>query len=458
MNQVIQIPNSQIEPSEEELVSTLSVLASSWYVRRDDKFYALNRLGTKLSRTDIERGCINRIREQFPSLRVTSSVLKQVFDRVITSLHDDRSQSIAVWNGSIVCDPSSPRLVWVDGAVAVNKWQQPTYRKLEVTDSDFGIATEFFDKLFPRSTERALVVNWLAWNLQNEADKPGWAVFLYSRSKGTGKSTFCSLVAELFGQSNSVIQNNVTKLTAQFNTTVLNSKLVVSEEVQLKQDSTQSNSMKTFITDRSILAERKGMEAEQIEQRCCFLFTSNHLPTWIEADDRRYYVVEVDHSGHAAGSEVDQFSALVARVHDLMNDPVGLAKLYNALLAHPIPDGFNAKSLSLQRDSTEVMHRLQAASSQITTDQLEEFLNQVGDYAVPEATVIDHVRGEMYLNANSIRHMMPELGWHKLRVKWGGVDYARSLWVKSGYTVSGGYVHGPDGYRKKLKDNIEGIF
>jgi hypothetical protein len=247
------------------LVSFLCVQISSWYVRRDEKFFDVDRLGTRLSRTDVERGCIHRISETFPDCPVTSGVLKKLFDRAITSRHGVRSETIAVWNGSVVCKPGAPRLVWVNGAVAVNSWRLPEYRQCDVKNADFGVASDFFAALFPRPTERAMVVNWLAWCLQNEADKPGWSLFLYSRRKGTGKSTFCSLASKLFGKANSVSQNNVNKLTAQFNTTLLNSKLVVSKELQLKQDSPQSNSLKTFITEKTILAERKGVEAELIE-------------------------------------------------------------------------------------------------------------------------------------------------------------------------------------------------
>mgnify|MGYP005750021501 CR=1 FL=1 len=436
-----------------ELVAFLCTAISRWYVRRDEKFYDIDRLTVRLARNDVERACIGRIGEYYPVLPVTSAIMKEALDRVITQKHNDPRETIPVWNGSVVCSPGQPRLIWENGAVSVNKWQPPAYRGLGVTDADYGIAGRLIDRLFPRFGERAMVVNWLAWNLQNEADKPGWSVFLYSKRKGTGKSTFCTLAAKLFGEDNSVTQNNVTKLTSQFNTTVLNSKLVISEEIQLRQDSNQSNSLKTLLTEKTILAERKGMEAERLEQRCCFLFTSNHLPTWIEADDRRYYVVEVDHDGHAAGPEAAQFSALVAGVIEQMNDPVQLAKLYNALMAHPVPDDFNPRSLNIARDSTEVMQRLQAVSSQITVEQLEEYLNDLAEGAVPESKIVRHVREEMHLNTNSVRHMMSELGWRKEKVKWGGVDYARAIWIKPGYMVENGHVFGPVGNGKKIKDH-----
>lgn len=40
---------------------------------------------------------------------------------------------------------------------------------------------------------------------------------------------------------------------------------------------------------------------------------------------------------------------------------------------------------------------------------------------------------------------MAELGWSRLDVKWGGVDYIRKLWVHPGYAVHRGKITGPDG-------------
>lgn len=86
-----------------------------------------------------------------------------------------------------------------------------------------------------------MFLNWLAWSLQNEDDKPNWAPFLYSTRMGTGKSTLAMLMARLFGEENSITQNNVDKLTGRFNMTLLKSKLVICEEVNLRPGSGDAN-------------------------------------------------------------------------------------------------------------------------------------------------------------------------------------------------------------------------
>jgi hypothetical protein len=37
---------------------------------------------------------------------------------------------------------------------------------------------------------------------------------------------------------------------------------------------------------------------------------------------------------------------------------------------------------------------------------------------------------------------MNELRWTKSTVKWGGKDYARSIWARPGFTVEGGKIYG----------------
>ena len=95
---------------------------------------------------------------------------------------------------------------------------------------------------------------------------------------GQGSLTPVAAVATaLFGKTNTATQNNVDKLTGRFNMSLLLSKFVVSEEVKLQAGTRASNTLKTFITEPTVMAEMKGREAVSIEQKCCFLMTSNHL-------------------------------------------------------------------------------------------------------------------------------------------------------------------------------------
>lgn len=449
-------PINQDNTATKELVQNLAKAYGNQYLRRDNKFYDIDHLGTPLSRTDVEQMILNRIHAEHPETQLTNEVYKGLFKLLIDLRHSDVERSFQVWNGTATCDPgNTSRLIPQRGAVSSNTWSEPAYRKLRVNAADFGVIDEFFQFFFQNEHDREMVLNWIAWSLQNEGDKPTWSPFLYSKGKGTGKSTTCRILTELFGVENSVTQNNVSKLTQQFNATVLTSKLVICEETQIKPGSAQGNAIKTFITDPHVMIERKGVEAERAKQCCCFVFTSNYTPNWMDEGERRYFVVDVNHDGRSGGARAQEFSGLVGQVHEFLDDPANVGRLYNSFLQRSLPETFNAKSLNVAEHQTPIMQRLLQASRQTIVDQLEELLNEQGLVVLPEANVVDFVRRNLNANMNQTRHLMDELEWQKAKVKWGGKDFGRAIWVKPGFVVDRGKILGPNFRTEKVSDYLE---
>lgn len=444
------------EPNTTKLIKDLAKEYGNQIVRRDNKFYDIDRLGCPLSRNDVEMMLLNRIRAEHPQVPLSNELLKGLFRLLIEQRHTDIDRSFQVWNGASTCEPGNiNRLIMSRGAASINTWTEPGYRSLKVNSADYGVFQEFFDVFFQREEDREQFLNWLAWCLQNEADKPAWAPFFYSRGKGTGKSTMVHILTALFGAQNTAVQNNISKITQQFNATVLMSKLVISEETQIKPGSAQANAIKTFITDPHVLVERKGMEIERAKQTCCFVFTSNFAPTWIEEGERRYLVMDVNHEGRSGGAQAEAFAELVGRVHQYLDNPTNVASLYNALMQRTLPSTFSAKHLNIAEHSTPIMQRLQQASRQTVVDQLEELLNERGLVVLPEADVVHFVHKHLHGNINQTKHLMDDLEWHKVKVKWGGKDFARAIWVKPNYWIDQGKIYGPDLDGERIGDYLQ---
>jgi len=85
---------------------------------------------------------------------------------------------------------------------------------------------------------------------------------------------------------------------------------------------------------------------------------------------------------------------------------------------------------------------------------LKELLDAKKQNAIPESEVVEVVTGTLKANINTTKHLMSDLGWTKRAVKWGGVDYARQLWVRPGYTVERGRIYGPDGFDGDLVKHL----
>jgi len=431
-------------------------LLASQYVRRDNRFYHIDRPTEAISRRDVEQTFMHVARRELPDIELTPDLLKAVFRVGIELQHNETALSIPVWGGEIRSVPgSSARLTWNNnGTVSLNCWILPEYRQLGVNEARYGRFGPLFRKLFPRPRERKMILDWVAWTLQNETNRPAWALLLYSKQKGTGKSTFCDVLKHLYGVQNSTAQNNVDSLVTRFNTQVLLSKLVICEELALRSLSKQSNTLKTFITDREVLSERKGREAELLPLVSCFVFTTNHLPTWLEPGERRYFIVQTDHDGFSSGPKAAEFGNIVAEVYDALDKPEEVASLYNALIDRQISEYFNPKSLNTELQGTAVMKQLLGTSGETVLDQLEEYLGSQARDVITQAKVKSYVVKELRQNGNRTRHMMQELGWTQHKLKWGGVDYARVIWAREDRHIADGNIIHPDGKVEAICDYL----
>ena len=101
------------------------------------------------------------------------------------------------------------------------------------------------------------------------------------------------------------------------------------------------------------------------------------------------------------------------------------------------------------------MQRLQQTARQTIVDQLEELLNERGLVVLPEANVVEFVRTNLNANMNQTKHLMDDLEWQKAKVKWGGKDFARAIWVRPGYWIERGKIYGPDFETERVSDYLE---
>lgn len=449
-------PSGTNEGSDEEpaLADRLIQYLATNYVRRENRFFDINRPRESMTRDDLERAFLVVAQKVNNGKPVDTATMREVYSVAIRQKNADWNRSIQPWTGTVESHPSNPslRIQLHNGVVVLNAWREPVYRRLDPTLYDLRIFAEFFRTVFQVEAERRRVLNWLAWCLQNEDKKPNWAVMLHSRSKGTGKSTFCQIAAHLFGRENTLIENNIEKVAGKFNAPILHSKLIICEEVHPRPDSDVGNKLKTLITEPFTAAERKGRDVEQMRLHSCFMLTTNHSPYWVEAGERRFYIVDTDHDGHASGSKAAEFSALVQKVTQALAEPQCVAALYRSFMKRELAEDFDPMSLNVDLHATEIMKKLQAYQIPATTQQLAEYLGREKCIAITEQDLAAYVTSGMRVNPNALRHMMDELRWTRHSVKWGGKDYARAIWVAPDHGVYRGEILGPQGFKQAVCD------
>jgi len=442
------------QTTDEGLAEQLIRLLATNYVRKENRFYHIDRPSEALSQHDLQRSFLTPAQALNRGEIVPRQVIKAVYDTAIVQMNPNPFRSIPVWTGAVVPYPGNPerRILLESGQVVLNSWKEPAYRRYGLLEPWGAPFTALFHLMFEREDERCRVLDWLAWCLQNESKKPNWAIMLYSQAKGTGKSTLCNIATRLFGEENTARQNNLEKVAGKFNGPMLNSKLIISEEVELRPGSDAGNKLKTLITESTTTTEHKGRDVERIRLHSCFLLTSNHLPSWIEAGERRFYVVDVGHEGHASGPKSEGFTKIVRAVETALKDDEKVAAFYSFLMCRELSPDFDAMTLNVAIHGTELMRRLQANQVPATTQQLAEYLGREEAIAITEQDLRIYVSKEMRLSANSIQYMMTDLGWVRYQAKYGGKDYARAIWVKTPYALDRGQIVGPDGSKQAVCD------
>jgi hypothetical protein len=174
------------------------------------------------------------------------------------------------------------------------------------------------------------------------------------------------------------------------------------------------------------------------------VFITNHKPVWLEQGDRRFYVVHVDHDGHRFGPNGTKYASQVAALFEYLDEPMHVAALYKALMAHNVAKDFNPHSLEVVEKSTAVMREIQESSIDINRKAVEEYFEEHKIVAANMNGIKFLVEQRFATKTSALKHVLADLGWVSKNAKWGGKDYKRMLWLKPGYTLVGGVISGPN--------------
>lgn len=422
------------------------------YVWRGQRYVHVDNPNTKLNQQGLSISARKLLQRAYPGSKIDPELVKKAVQAVGDPEGEDLQRILSVWSEAYVCRPGDSRRILPNatGTIDLNTWAAPAYRRLDVK-ADPGVFLTFLHWIIPDQIQRRMVLDLFSWSLQNEHDRPRWGLMLYSPEKGTGKSTFAMTCRALFGGENSIALNGVSKLTQKFSATALTRKFVNCEEVDIQPNSRQVNDLKAIFTDDQIALERKGFETEQVDLHGVYLFTSNHMPTFLKGLDRRLYVVQVSHGGHASGPDAVEFGELNDRVKVALKDEHQLAGLYRWLMTRPLSPGFNPNSLNTATQATPIMRQILGCDD-ANKQLLSEFLGELK--AITLETLQNFARRSLRLTTGAAQAMMLELGWKQQKAKWGGVGYSRSIWVHSDYVAEDGKLHGPDGFEDSLSVHL----
>ena len=405
-------------------------IVSSWYVKKNNAYHDVDNLQVRYQPHDVKQVIVQRMRERFPHWELSDQgwrdFFKLLLDPPVNKLNPERS--IPVWSGKTQYIPQNPqKVIFNQGTASVNTWTCPSYR------SERAVAATAFQRfveyVIPVAAERDVFLNWLAWCLKHEGKKPSWAVMLYSEKQGTGKSTLADVMKALFGSQNTGRINGVNKLVGRFNKEVLDNKLVIVEEVEVKRGSPQANRLKSLVTEDSTMVEAKNMPIYLQDIYCAFLMTTNHLPLWLEESDRRFFILNFDHQGYAnGGPEYVHFIELVGALKQQISTVSGIKGIYDQLMQRDVTADFGLK-LDVSQHQTTIMKRLKDLSPDVAKQLLAETIETHNLVFIPVSLAHKLINEIAPREVNAQTHIFTELGWLKGKFAWDG-GQQRWAWYK----------------------------
>lgn len=430
------------KPTTEQRLNAIRQEVASWFVQLDGKFISTMNKDSRLAVGEIEKILPQMLAERFPDNElVERNASKLVFAAIYGTSADPRA-SFGVYSGKAYPAPGNPSSrLYRNRMWDLNTWKRPAYRELQPSSDvaqkpcSFEVMLEF---AIPEPAQRMMLLDWIAWNLQNEGSKPNWAIMLYSETKGTGKSTVAKVLTALFGLENTASTNGIKPLTQRFSADTLDRKLVVAEEVHISSHSSEGNALKDLITNTVITVERKYQPIVTIPQTSCFLFMTNHKPLWLEGGERRYYIIDMDHEGHAQGSKNEEFYGLAGAVNEQIKNPQYVRDLYERLVTRKLSEAFDPTNMRFNDNATTIMRELQANSGNEGEQVLAAILAEHHCSIILSEDFPDLMAHLRLRNTNSLRNMLVRMGWEARRIRFGGAQYR--AWCKKGLEIENGRV------------------
>ena len=190
--------------------------------------------------------------------------------------------------------PSKPRIVNIQGNYHVNTWAEPTVKPdPKVSAKPF---VDHLERMLGSKAKANYVIDMVAYRYQTpdmqNNQKPHVALYFYGSKHGYGKGIFAGTLEAVFGMSAVTKVIDQSALNSMSAVDVWTRTWAIVEEVSVKKGSTDYNKLKTMIGGSAFNAARKGEHFRNHEAPAQLIMMSNHRPTFIEPNDRRFFISE----------------------------------------------------------------------------------------------------------------------------------------------------------------------
>ncbi len=230
-------------------------------------------------------------KEQFDAMHAPLFDKGKPSDHVLKNPNFRRVEDSTYW-------PQEPIWVTENGKSKLNYWRP---HELTARRGDVTPFLKHVQYLFPEGLEGKILIDYLAYQVQNPGQKVHWAV-LIEGAQGNGKSYFAEVMRRVLGPANvRTVANDA--LHETFTGWQRNTQLIVVEEMMARQRLELMNKLKPMITESWCQIREMYRPPYDQPNRFNFLFFTNHRDSIIiDSTDRRYCVLKTDSPPHPDGN------------------------------------------------------------------------------------------------------------------------------------------------------------
>jgi hypothetical protein len=199
------------------------------------------------------------------------------------------------------------RIVYAPGAEALTKEYFNTWRDSGVPpvcpasgeDSETWVQPfiDVYKNAVPDDETRILLIQSLAYMVQNRGQKIDKTFLLVGNQVGTGKSLLVKIMGRCVGRSN-YASIGVEDLTGGFNSSFVAKEVVALDDVDRVSRAAMAK-LRRYVTDETVMVNPKGVQQYEIDNHAVYFFTSNEFVALPMGDnERRVLTVHFDPTVH----------------------------------------------------------------------------------------------------------------------------------------------------------------
>lgn len=268
----------------------------------------------------------------------------------------------------IVFEPNNTPIISRGNTHYLNTFKSYSPTTNNQQQADLTPLNAFFERLFPIESEREIVLNWISHLIQRPYEKPTFHLML-TGEQGIGKGVLANNVIAPMISYQLASVNSFSQVTSRFSDLLASNLLIVFDDCR-KGNHNTSTQLKSLLTEKRILIERKGLQSKPETTYSRFVLNSNDtLPIPIEHNDRRWYIPKyMEHQTNR--QETQQFISLFVEWLESNIDNVYLYFMDRDITNFNPNDCLN----------TATKESLQEKSMPALVDYLNDYINDIYPY------------------------------------------------------------------------------